>query len=124
MILGERGNGFCLESLECFYEKRSTTFGSTFKERSRRITRSDIPYFLHEYMSFIHSETHLLYSKSSYFFSIQEGVLDRGGTTIFWEQGCVDIEKAHRRNIQELLREDFPVSHDDTNLGIEVFDFL
>jgi hypothetical protein len=43
-------------------------------------------------------------------------MLYRSGSSVFWEEGSVYIEEAHRRDIQELLRKDFPIGDDDADI--------
>jgi len=48
---------------------------------------------------------------------MEESRLDRAGSTILWEERAMDIE-THLWNIEEFLREDPTIGHDDKILRL------
>ena len=121
MILRNRCNGVLTKSYHRFHQERSTTFACFREQGTSCISWCDLPRFLDEDIAFIHSQAHMLDGETGDFLSMQECILYRRWSPIFWQDRRMYIQESHRRDVQELLRQDFPVRDDETDIRIEFF---
>lgn len=118
MILRCWHDSTILETLKCFDEKWPSLFSGECKERSRRIRRGDVPCFLEENIPFIHSETICMIVRPVVASPFKRACWLVRLTNILEEEAWT-FQKTHRRNIEQHLRQYFPICDDDTDIRSE-----